>query len=321
MIRDIFFKFLIQLLIFSLILLIIIYYSIFYDREAFSNMIIYKYRFYRVIEATLAGFILGLSGSYLQASLRNPLVDHYILGIGGGALFSVYLAYLLLSMPLYMYSLVAVIGGLSALSLTVLIAESIGGGAVAYVLSGLGVNSLFSGLSFLLSYYILVKNPYAIQLLMGSFVIATPDYLPLIIISLAIVVSGYIPLAKPLNALMLGDEYSLQLGYNPRIYRLASIIIAGLSSSIIVGYFGLIGFLGLVSPHIVRFLMGSSDNRYVIPLSGLISSILLLLTDDFSRIYLSTRIGEVPAGAIVSVIGAPFFLLLIIRRFRSGGAY
>lgn len=300
-----------------ILLFITIYFSIYEDHPV--NDLVLKYRFYRVIEAVTAGFVLGFAGAYLQASLRNPLVDHYILGIGSGALFTVYLAYLLFaSVQLIVYSSVAIIGGLTALAITVLIAESIGGGATSYVLAGLGVNSLFSGLSVLLSYFILTVNPYALYLLVGSFIVATPSYIPIILVSLILVATGYFPLAKPLNALILGDEYAYQLGYNPRIYRLATILIAGISSSLIVSCFGLIGFLGLVAPHIARLLIKSSDNRYVLFLSGLLASILLLITDDISRILLVSVTGEVPAGAIVSVFGAPFFLFLIVSRRRGG---
>lgn len=308
-------RFILILFLTLFLLVLIIYASIYIDNP--PNDLVLRYRFYRVLEAVLAGFVLGFAGSYLQASLRNPLVDHYILGIGSGALFSVYLAYLLFAGTQLVYSLIAIIGGLTALAITVLIAESIGGSATSYVLAGIGVNSLFSGLSVLLSYFILTVNPYALYLLVGSFIIATPAYLPMTIISLILVSIGYFPLAKPLNALILGDEYALQLGYNPRIYRLTSILIAGTASSIIVSCFGLIGFLGLVAPHIARLVMRSSDNRYVLPLSGLIASTLLLVTDDVSRTILVSVTGEVPAGAIVSVFGAPFFLFLILSRRRG----
>ncbi len=305
-------------LIFSSIIIIASYYSL-QAGPGGSNPLLLRYRFYRVLESLLSGFILGVVGSYLQSSLRNPLVDHYILGIGSGALFAAYLSVLLIeSYSLVIIPASAVIGGLTALAITVIIAEKIGGSDVAYILSGIGINSLFSGASILLSYLILTRQPYALTLLVGSFITSSPRYIPHITLSIVIVAAAYYPLAKPLNALLIGDDYAAQLGYNPRTIRRAAIIISGIASSIIVSLFGIIGFIGLVSPHIARFMLGTSDNRLVIPLSSLIGGLILLLTDDLSRIYLVTITGEIPAGAVASLIGAPFFLLLIISRFKGG---
>ncbi len=300
-----------------IVIIVISYYSL-HTGPGGCTPVLLKYRFYRVVESLLSGFILGIVGSYLQSSLRNPLVDHYILGIGSGALFTAYLSVLLItSYSLLTIPVFAVIGGLSALLLTITIAEKIGGSDVAYVLSGLGINSLFSGASILLSYLILTKQPYALTLLVGSFITSSPRYIPHIAFSIAVAVAAYYPLAKPLNALLIGDDYAAQLGYNPRIIRRIAIIVSGIASSIVVSLFGIVGFIGLVSPHIARFMLGTSDNRLVIPLSSLIGGLILLLTDDLSRIYLVTITGEIPAGAVASLIGAPFFLLLIVSRFKG----
>ncbi len=302
----------ILLLILLVTMIILIYY---YPKPA--NIFVVEYRFNRVLEAVLSGIVLGFTGAYLQSSLKNPLVDHYILGIGGGALFSVYLLVLFIGVEIYLVPLTAITGGLIALTLTVLIAESIGGSDISYVLSGIGVNSLFSGASILLSYMILAKQPYAIHILMGSFITASPRWLPHTIIALIIVSTTYPLLAKPLNTLLLGDTYAYQLGVDPGRVRLYSIITAGVASSIIVGCFGLIGFIGLVSPHIARLIARTTDNRIVIPFSGLLAGLILLTTDTLSRTILVSTTGEIPAGAISSVFGAPFFLILLYKRFKA----
>jgi iron complex transport system permease protein len=308
--------FILNTLTFLVLLITIAYLSINTGAVPASPFVL-RYRFYRVLEAILAGLILGASGAYLQASLRNPLVDHYILGIGSGALFSVYTTILLVGVNMYLVPGAAILGGLGALALTILVAEKMGGSDVAYVLSGLGVNSLFSGASMLLSYLILTVQPYALFILAGSLITASPRLLPQLLASALLVYAAYPPLAKPLNTLLLGDTYSLQLGYSPRNTRRAATIVAGISSSLVVACFGLIGFLGLVSPHIARFLSKTSDNRIIIPLASLVSGLLLLLTDDLSRIYLVELTGEIPAGAIASLFGAPFFLFLILLRFKG----
>jgi iron complex transport system permease protein len=275
------------------------------------------YRLYRSLYAILAGVVLAASGCMLQASLRNPLVDHYVLGIGSGSLFAVYTALLLVDhVSLWALSLSATIGGLAALALTVLVAESVSGSDVAYVLSGIGVTSLFSGLSVLLLHYVVRKYAYASLMLTGTFVHSRPDNLQYAVIALLLVLVGYITLSKRLNALMLGDDYAAQLGVNPNLTRLLASLVAGVSASIIVSQFGVIGFLGLVTPHIARFTLRTSDNRLVVPVAMATGSLLLYVTDALSK-GLPGGVGEIPAGALISAIGAPFFLILLTRRFRG----
>ncbi len=297
-----------------LFLFLLIFLSIYYGD---GSEIVLRYRYIRVLSVVLSGVILGITGIYLQGCLRNPLVDHYILGIGGGALFTVYLTIYLYGYNIVLTPIVAGLGGLIALAITIAVAEKIGGSDSAYVLAGLGVNALFSGASILLIYMVSTKYPFAYHLLIGSFVTASPKHHFPLAIALALLLIIYPFLAKPLNTLLLGEHYALQLGYNPVLYRRIAIIVSGIASSIVVSYYGLIGFIGLVSPHIARFLVKTIDHRITTILSGLLSSILLLLTDDLSRIFLIEITGEIPAGAIVSIFGAPFFLFLIIRRFKG----
>jgi len=304
------------IIVFFLFILLILYHVSIYHKP--WSPILGSYRVVRVSAVVLSGIVLGFTGTYLQGCLRNPLVDHYILGIGSGALFAVYLSIYILGYNVYLASLTAIIGGLTALAITTVLAESIGGSDSAYVLAGLGVNSLFSGLSILFIYLVASKYPYAVYLLIGSFITASSKQYPLLFLAIAMVLIVYPFIAKPLNTLILGDEYAKQLGYSPRTYRLLAVIVSGIASSLIVSCYGLIGFIGLLSPHIARFTFKTIDHRIVSPLSAIISAIILLLTDDFTRIFLSEYVGEIPAGAIVSVFGAPFFLALILTRFKRG---
>lgn len=276
--------------------------------------ILREYRGLRIIYAITAGGILGMCGALLQSSLRNPLVDHYILGIGSGALFAFYLSLLALSNNVALLSVFSIIGGLSSLSLTIALAERLSGSETSYILSGLAINSLFSGLSMLLSFFVVKINPYASFHMMGSFIIADREKLLPIIVSFVIVVVGFIFLAKPLNALLISDLHAKQIGYNPRLVRLISILVSGIASSIVVSLFGLLGFIGLVSPHLSRLMLKTGDNRLVIPLSFINGSLIIYSTDFISRKLLIGVTGEIPAGAISSLIGAPFFLLLLLLR-------
>jgi len=276
-----------------------------------------EYRVLRALYSSIAGAVLAITGCILQSSFRNPLVDHHILGIGSGALFFTYVTVLIYGYNPSMVTLIAALGGLTSLALTVLIAEKISGSDIAYVLAGISVTSLFSGLATFTMYYVQVKYPYASVLMTGSFILSREEQLPYTFIPLALVSIGYPLLSKRLNTLMLGDENATQLGVNPRLTRLLSAVIAGLSSSIMVSLFGLIGFIGLISPHIARFLVKTSDNRLVIPVSASIGMTLLYATDLFSRTVMAPVWGEVPAGSIVSLFGAPFFIALLISRFMG----
>lgn len=308
-----------------LLLIGVIYYvSLYYGLNEVPQQIMDKillYRETRLIVALLSGLILGFTGSFLQSSLRNPLVDPYILGIGGGALFATYMYHLFFKITnLYWGALIASIGGLTALALTLVIAESIGGSDVAYVLSGIGVSSMFSGLSIATYYIIISVNPaasYVYTLLIGSFINVTPSRIPIMFWSLLVLIISYFVFSKSLNALVIGDDYAKQLGYDPRFIRRIITILSGITASIVVMVSGIIGFIGLVSPHIARLIIKSNDNRLVIPISGLIGSLLLISTDNFSRIILSNLFGEIPVGALASSFGSPFFLFLLIKRFRG----
>lgn len=294
------------------------FFSYLYNSSIGISSFIVEYRFYRTLYVLLCGGAFAIAGCFLQSTLRNPLVDHYILGIGSGALFASYLVLIAHGYQPFLIVLGAVSGGLIALGLTVSIAERISGSDLAYVLAGIGVTSLFSGLSILTSYYAVVKYPYASLMNTGTFTLATRDRLVYTLTAFILLYWSSLMISKRLNILILGDEFASQLGVNPRTIRLITIIIAGSSASILVAMFGLIGFVGLIAPHVSRLILKTSDNRLVIPIATIIGSLVLYMSDMFSRLVASPVVGEIPAGAIVSAIGAPFFLILILKRFTRG---
>lgn len=298
------------------ILFVLINLSIYYG---LTNPTLIKYRLIRTLSVVISGLTIGFSAVYLQGCLRNPLVDHYIIGIGSGALLATYIT--LLTLPnILLVRFNAIVGGLLALLITIVIAEYIGGSDYAYILAGVGVNAFLSGASILLSYLVVKKyawiNP--IYMFTGSFVNSSSTNVPYLIVALLIVTLSYPLLAKPLNTMLLGDDYSKQLGFNPRVYRLLAIISAGSSTSLIVSMHGMIGFIGLISPHLNRLILKTADHRFIAIGSALTSSTLLLATDAASRFILVNFIGEIPAGAIVSCFGAPIFVAILITRFRGG---
>ncbi|MEM1740205.1 MAG: iron ABC transporter permease [Desulfurococcaceae archaeon] len=308
-----------NILIFSILPFTILFliYELTFITSCCSSSFLMEYRLLRAVYSSVAGAVLAVTGCFLQSSFRNPLVDHHILGIGSGALFFTYTTVFFYGYNPFTVALAAAMGGLISLLLTVLIAEKISGSDVAYVLAGISVTTLFSGLSTFMLYYVQVKYPYASVLMAGSFILSRPQILPYLLVPVVFVSLGYPLLAKRLNVLLLGDENAQQLGVDPRLTRLASALIAGFSSSIIVCLFGLIGFIGLIAPHIARFLIKTSDNRLIMPLSASLGMILLYSADLFSRTVMAPIWGEIPAGSIVSLFGAPFFIILLITRFTG----
>lgn len=302
-------------MVLTLALVLLAYSFIYYDAR---NPLILKYRTVRVVSVVLSGLVIGFNASYLQSCLRNPLVDHYILGVGSGAVFATYLSLTVFSTNLIILtSTFAAIGGLLALAITIIVAEYLGGSDYAYILVGIGVNSLFSGLSILISHAVLKRLSLPpLLMLIGSFVNASSRNIPYLVGTLVVTLTSYPFLSKPLNTLLLGDDYAKQLGYNPRVTRFTAIVVAGVTTSIVVSMHGIIGFIGLVSPHLSRLALRTADQRFIAPSSALLSSLLLLVTDTLSRTVLTKSIGEVPAGAIVSVIGAPLFVSMLISRFK-----
>lgn len=305
----------------SLFFFVLLFYIFLQSGEGESQLVL-SYRFYRLVYASLVGYVLGITGAMLQSSLRNPLVDHYILGVGGGAVFMAILYYVLLgSFPVYGLALIAGLGGLVALFLTIMIAEAVGGSDVSYVLAGIAVASIFSGASILLSYIAASRNPFIHHALTGSFVAIDKSWLPVLVVTASIATFAYIALSIPLNSLILGEEYAHQLGYSPRMVRLVTVIVSGGLGAAVMACCGLIGFVGLVTPHMARLFLKTSDNRLVPFLAGVYGALILMIADNFSRLVLAEMstvgIGEVPAGAIVSLIGAPFYVVILIRRLRG----
>ncbi len=289
-----------------------------YDRIA---IIVYSIRFPRTLVALLAGAGLGVAGVLIQAITRNPLAEPFLLGLSSTSLTVVGASILIVPGLLYVRAymvLVAFLGALLGFFLTMSLSELAGGSALTLILAGIAVSSAFSGLAHIIAFLVQVKfnTPFLI-LLLGSFSnVLKSDILPMII-SLLIGFTASIILSKALNAILYGDEYASQLGYNPRHIRRLSALFSALLTGVTVAIAGIIGFVGLVVPHIARFLVGS-DHRVVVPLSAVIGGLVLLLADIIARILsYSTGISGIPVGAITSMIGAPFFAYLLVKRMRG----
>jgi iron complex transport system permease protein len=280
------------------------------DRE-----ILYSIRLPRVVVAFLMGMALGASGALLQGILRNPLADPYILGISSGASLTAALG---------------IIGGFSFLgSFTVPALAFVGaivtGGIVGVMgwkrgglwperllLAGVGLCFLFSALLMLMMSISTDEGLRRAMLwIFGDLSMSEWSRIPygLVFIAAGLLLSA--TRAKALNALILGDEFAHSLGFSPQRERFILFVSVGLLTAASVSLGGMIGFIGLLIPHIMRFFMGS-DSRMLIPASALGGGSLLCIADLVSRSVLPPM--ELPAGVVTAIIGAPYFLYLLRRK-------
>lgn len=275
--------------------------------------VIFDIRLPRIVLALLGGIALSVSGASLQTVFRNPLVDSYILGVSAGAGFGAALAIALLPSTVSI-QLCAFAFGLLAFFTTYSVARSRGGASIiSLVLAGVIVTSLFSaGISLIKFFTDPQRLAGVVAWLMGS--LATSgwkDVLPII----PPVSSGFIIfflMRWRLNVLSMGDEEARSLGVNVERDRFVVLLAATLIVSSFTSVAGIIGWIGLMVPHMARMLMRTPDNKVVIPISACLGSTLLLLADDAAR-CLTTY--ELPVGVLTTIGGAPFFLYLL----KKGG--
>lgn len=281
------------------------------DQEA---TIFFNVRLPRVVLAMLVGCCLASAGAAYQGTFQNPLVSPDILGASQGAAFGAAVAILLGFASLGVSALAFAFAILTVLIVVVVSQAARGNQVLTVVLAGVMVSSLFSaGVSFTK----LVADP-TDQLpaitywLMGSLTSAKPSDITLVALPMAIGLVTLFALRWRINILTMGDEEASTMGVNTKRLRLVIIIAATLITAASVAVTGMIGWVGLVIPHLARMLIGC-DYRKLMPASMLMGAAFLLLVDDVSRLATTA---EIPIGILTAFIGAPFFLYLITKEGR-----
>lgn len=286
-----------------------------FSMDATEREILLSIRLPRVVVALLMGAALGASGAVLQGVLRNPLADPYILGISSGAslaaaigLLSGFYFFGSLTIPLF-----AFIGAILVSLLVGAFGWKRGGlWPERLLLAGIGLNFLFSAvLMLLLSISSDEGLRRAVLWMFGDLSMADWTLIPsasaFIVIGLGIAFAR----SKALNALILGDEFAHSLGFAVQRERLLMFAAMGLMTSASVSLGGTIGFIGLLMPHIVRFVLGA-DSRVLVPASAVAGGAFLCLADLIGRSIMPPM--ELPSGTVTAVIGAPYFLYLLRRK-------
>ncbi|MCY0091771.1 MULTISPECIES: FecCD family ABC transporter permease [Bacillus amyloliquefaciens group] len=294
------------------------------DSESYLNIIV-QVRMPRVIFALLIGMGLAVCGAVMQAVVQNPLADPYILGISSGASLGATFAILVgLGSGTFFSQFGVAFGafvGAVLTSVAVLVLSSIGGKAtsVKLVLSGVVIGALCSSFSSLIIFF--ANNEEGIKTVtfwtMGSLASSSWNKTPILATVVLLGCGLFLLQHRVLNTMLLGDEAAITLGINLSAYRKIYLIATALITGTMVAYAGMIGFVGLIIPHITRGIFGTDHKRLLLG-TLLLGGLFLIWADILSRILIENV--ELPLGIITSVIGSPLFIYMIVKKgYNFGG--
>ena len=281
------------------------------------HIILWQVRVPRVLLAFMVGGSLAAVGASLQALLRNPLADPFVIGISSGAALGASVAILfgvgLSILTLLVLPFCAFLGALLSILVVYRIAVSYGSFSIhALLLGGVVLNAIFSALVLFLT---TLADPYKASgmyaWLMGS--LTGPDF------QTVLVLAGYLLLgifvlvsqASALNLLTLGEEAARSLGVEVERVKRVVFTASALLTGAVVAFSGLIGFVGLIVPHAVRLMFGA-DHRLLLLASGILGGMFLMVADTVARTLLSPA--EIPVGVVTALVGGPIFLYLLVQR-------
>ena len=289
--------------------------------------IVWNLRMPRVMLGATIGILLSMCGVVMQATVQNPLADPYILGISSGASLGATFSIMIGASAVFTGVLAtmgtafwAFLGALGAMALVMLLAH-MGGGRVTsakLVLAGCVVGSLCGAFTNMMVY--IGKDAENMKTvtywLLGSMVSARWPKLALPGICTVAGLLFYLTQMRALNTLLLGDEAAITLGVNLAKRRRVYMVVTSLLSAVAVCTCGIVGFVGLMIPHIVRGFAGS-DHRFLLPLASLSGGIFLIWADVLARVLMTNS--EIPLGVITSAIGAPIFVYMMVRKSYGFG--
>ena len=297
------------------------------DKDTVSQQvktILLDIRLPRICLAILIGAILAISGAVMQGLFRNPLAAPSLIGVSSGASVGASVVIVLAGAWLQSntalgLSLVAVGAFIGSFLVTVLVyrlsTSALGTSVTTMLLAGIAVSALAGAVSGLLSYY--ADNEMLRQISiwqMGN--LSTANWQRVLVLAVvAILVLSLFPReSKSLNALLLGESEARHLGIDVQQVKRKLILLTTLGIGTAVAIGGMIGFVGLIVPHIVRLLIGP-DHRWLLPASALAGGVLLLLADTIARIIIAPT--ELPTGILTAILGAPFFIMLLVQQRRE----
>ncbi|EJO5347998.1 iron ABC transporter permease [Clostridium botulinum] len=289
-----------------------------------NSTVILKIRLPRVITAVIIGAVLAGCGAVMQGILRNPIVSPYTLGLSSGSAFGAAVGIILggrialskfIFLDKYCVILSSFIFALITMLLVYFIAKQKAMATGTLILAGVAIGYVFSALLSILKY---TSNKDQLQdivfWLMGGLWVADWTTVAILFAINLVCIILMIKYAWDLNVLASGEEVAISLGINVNRVRIICLTLCSLSTSSCIAFTGIIGFIGLIAPHISRIIIGN-DYRFLIPCSCFMGAIILLISDTLGRTLISPT--EIPIGIITALIGAPFFIYLIMKERRK----
>lgn len=287
--------------------------------DIYNDHIVWDFRVPRAIFAIVAGISLSIGGVVMQSVMKNPLADPYTTGVSSGALFGVAIAmimgFAIGGRGAFGVVLNAILFSMVPIALIVIMAPFFRRSPATLILAGVAISYLFNSFTSLLMISTDSETLAGVyRWLVGNFSDLTWDVIPL---SLSMTIIGMIvllPLASKLNLMSLDDKDAKSLGVDVETLRVICLVVLGFMTSVVISYVGIVAFVGLVVPHMIRLVIGA-DNKYLMPAAGAFGAVFLLGCDIISR---AIDIGaSIPVGVVTSAIGAPIFMYLIIKQKRS----
>ena len=288
-----------------------------------NNIIMQNIRLPRLVAALLVGTGLGVAGLIMQTNLNNPMASPATLGVSNAAVLGANLAIIVLSGGVvssqngtqftvtnyYFVTFFAFIFAVGSVLLVLGLSRIKSFNPTSVILIGVGLSALFSAITTLIQYFAVdVKLTAAVYWSFGDLTRVTMKdnlFLAIVLVICLIPLTIFTP---SYNALLGGDELARSLGVKTDILRLISLLLASLMTAAIVSFFGIIGFIGIMAPHIMRRIIGN-DHRFLLPATALMGVSIIQFSDAIGRLIMSGT--SLPVGAVTAIIGAPFFLYVV----------
>lgn len=281
---------------------------------------VFNLRFPRVLATFGVGAGLAVAGIVFQAIVRNPLVDPYMTGVSSGAglgatlyivLFSSSLVFANYAMPVFAFVFAVI-----AFMCTLTVSKISGNSNVSFVLAGIITAMGFGAVTTII---MLTNDQHAhsiLSFLHGSFSAISWDTATAIVIPVMIVSMVFILYSRKFNVMLLGREQAMQLGVNYDRFRISAMLTASFLTAVCVAFVGIIGFIGLIVPHLARMMLGG-DHRLLFPASMMIGALLLSAADILVKEMINFAGVTIPIGAITTLIGVPFFVFILKKRGKG----
>ena len=282
------------------------------------KLILFQIRFPRIFLAAVTGAGLATAGAVFQAVFQNPLAEPYLLGISSGASLGATIAIIFgieaVATGIGAITLAAFLGSMLTIFLVLMISGRSGGGFGSLLLGGIAIGYIFQAA---ISFLMMLNRDQTDRIvfwMMGSF--ASASWIKVGVSALIVVVAIFLinMNAVKLNIISLGADEAHSLGINPGRTGIFLLVISCLLTAAVVSVSGIIGFIGLIVPHLLRLFTGA-DHRKLLPASAAGGALLMIIADIAARSLMSPR--EIPVGVITALIGGPFFLIMLRKRRRA----